>query len=370
MKSLWKRLYAAFAALFLVLMAGVAGYMSIDGWSFFDSFYMTVISLTTVGYSETHDLSFQGRVFTIFLLFSGMGILAYGIGTFTAFLVEGQLMDYLRARQMQKRIQRLRDHFILCGYRDEGRYALEELIKTKTPYVVVDKDISELISMSEGDQDLLYIEGDPTKEHSLALANIEKAKGLISALPSDSDNLLVVLSAREMSADLRIISCVYDRESAHKFRRVGADGTVMASFIGGLRLASEAIRPTVVSFLDTMLRDQDQTLRIEEIRVLENGSDWAGKTLLEIEFPKQTGLLVVAVKSLNTGKYVYNPKADYVIENDDVLIVIGRLEQVFRMKKLLGHSIGGESPDGDIFGELPPGEDESVNPSEPSVQSS
>ena len=111
-----------------------------------------------------------------------------------------------------------------------------------------------------------------------------------------------------------------------------------------------------------------QTLRIEEIRVLENGSDWAGKTLLEIEFPKQTGLLVVAVKSLNTGKYVYNPKADYVIENDDVLIVIGRLEQVFRMKKLLGHSIGGESPDGDIFGELPPGEDESA--SEPSVQSS
>jgi voltage-gated potassium channel len=258
----------------------------------------------------------------------------------------------------------------LCGYRDEGRYALEELIKTKTPYVVVDKDISELKSMAADDQDLLYIEGDPTREQSLALANIENAKALISALPSDSDNLLVVLSAREMSTDLLIILCVYDRESAQKFQRVGADGTVMAAFIGGLRMASEAIRPTVVSFLDTMLRDQDQTLRIEEIQVLEDGSDWPRKTLMEIDFPRQTGLLVVAVKSLSTGKYIYNPKAYYVIENDDVLIVIGRLEQVFRMKKLLGHSLGSESPDGDIFGELPPGEDESVNPSEPSAQSS
>ncbi len=133
MSSLWKRLLLAFVVLAAVLLAGVAGYMTIEGWNFFDSFYMTVISLTTVGYGEVRDLSTNGRIFTIFLLFSGMGILAYGMGTFTAFLVEGHLMDYLRGRKMNKKIQRMRNHFRLCGYRGEGRYALEELIKTKTP---------------------------------------------------------------------------------------------------------------------------------------------------------------------------------------------------------------------------------------------
>jgi voltage-gated potassium channel len=187
--------------------------------------------------------------------------------------------------------------------------------------------------------ELLYVNGDPTKEQTLELANLENARGLISALSSDSENLLVVLTAREMSPTIRIITCVFDRESAQKFQRVGANGTVMADFIGGLRMASEAIRPTVVSFLDTMLRETDQTLRIEEIKVLEEGNDWVGKTLAEIKFPRQTGLLVVAVKSLVSDRYIYNPRADYVVEIDDVLIVIGRTEQVFEMKKLLGHNI-------------------------------
>ena len=358
MPSLWKRLFIAFMVLVFILMIGIVGYMTIEGWNLFDSLYMTVISLTTVGYSETHDLSKNGRIFTIFLLFSGMGMLAYGIGTFTAFLVEGQLLDYLRGRQMLKKISRLRDHFIICGYRGEGRYALEELIKTKTPHVVVDSDIAELSTMFP-DAKLLYIEGDPTKEQTLEQANLENAQGLISALPSDSENLLVILAARVMSSDIRIITCVFDRESAQKFQRVGANGTVMADFIGGLRMASEAIRPTVVSFLDTMLREKDQTLRIEEIKVLGEGNEWVGKTLQEIDFPRQTGLLVVAVKSLNSGKYVYNPRADYVVEIDDVLIVIGRTEQVFKMKRLLGHDI--DDPEGE--------DNHSASPSETPAQS-
>lgn len=350
MISLWKRLLSALVVLILVLLAGVMGYMTIEGWTFFDALYMTVISLTTVGYGEVRDLTTNGRIFTIFLLFSGMGMLAYGMGTFTAFLVEGHLLDYLRGRQMQKKIQQLRNHFIICGYRGEGRYALEELIKTKTPHVIVDKDISELNAMFP-DEDLLVVEGDPTKEQTLALANLEHARGLISALSVDSENLLVVLSAREMNSSIRIISCVYDRESAQKFLRVGANGTVMASFIGGLRMASEAIRPTVVSFLDTMLRGQDQTLRIEEVKVIEEGVDWVGKTLREVDFPKQTGLLVVAVKSLNSNSYVYNPGADYVVEKDDIFIVIGQIDQVFKMKKLLGHDIdinGGASEESSV----------------------
>ncbi len=355
MHSLWKRLLFAFVVLAAVLLAGVAGYMAIEGWNFFDSFYMTVISLTTVGYGEVRDLTTNGRIFTIFLLFSGMGLLAYGMGTFTAFLVEGQLMDYLRGRQMLKKIKRMRNHFILCGYRGEGRYALEELIKTKTPHVVVDKDISELKDVFP-EHDLLVLEGDPTREQTLVQANLEHAQGLISALSTDSENLLVVLSARELSPTIRIISCVFDRDSAQKFQRVGANGTVMADFIGGLRMASEAIRPTVVSFLDAMLRDKDKTLRIEEVTVLEEGNDWIGKSLRDIDFPRQTGLLVVAVKSLDPEKYIYNPGADYVVMKEDVLIVIGGAEQIFKMKTLLGHDLGDSETEIEADGSAAPRE--------------
>ncbi len=343
MISLRHRLIIAFTVLTAILSAGVVGYMTIAGWSFFDALYMTVISLTTVGYGEVHVLSANGRIFTIALLIGGMGVLAYGIGIFTAFLVEGHLMDFLRGRKMQSRIANLKDHFILCGYQGEGRYVLEELIKTKTPHVVVSKDASGL-EAAFPDDNVLYVEGDPTKEHVLGLANIERARGLISALASDSENLLVVLSARELSPSLRIISCVYDRENDHKFRRVGANGTVMASYIGGLRMASEAIRPAVVSFLDSMLRDTGRTLRIEEITVPGEGTDWAGKSLREIDFPKQTGLLIVAVKSLKSVKYIYNPGASYRVEADDVLIVIGETEQMFKMKKMLGYVVDEYTP--------------------------
>lgn len=334
------RLFFPAILLFVVLSIGVAGYMIVERWSFLDSLFMTVISLTTVGYGETNPLTTKGRIFTMFFLLSGMGVLAYGIGTVTAFFVEGHLSDILRGRQMQKRIQRLKDHVILCGYEGEGHYVLEELVKTKTPHVVIAKNLVHLKELFPAET--LCIEGDPTKEHVLALVNIEQASGLISALPTDHENLLVVLSARELSPRLRIITCVYDRENLHKFQRVGANGTVMGTFIGGLRMASEAIRPTVVSFLDQMLRDIDKTIRIEEVTVPEEGCVWAGKELREIRFPERTGLVIIAVKSSRTSRYIYNPRGDYVVNPNDVLIVIGETSQTLEMKRLLGLQIPGE----------------------------
>ncbi|MDA0999927.1 MAG: NAD-binding protein [bacterium] len=337
MGTLRRRLVVASGLLILVLLIGVTGYMVLEGWDFLDSIYMTVISLTTVGYGETRALSGKGRVFTMFLLLSGMGILAYGIGTFTAFLVEGHLSNFLRIRNMLNRINRLQGHFILCGFEDEAHYVLEEFIKTQTPVVVVAKDIEKLEKNFPG-REILYIEGDPTKEQFLKMANIENAKGLITALNTDSENLLVVLSARELSPQLRIISGVFDRDNLHKFQRVGANATVMATFIGGLRMASEAIRPTVVSFLDTMLRETDITLRIEEVKV---PGEWehVGKTLREIHFPAHTDLVIVAVKPLDSAKHVYNPKSNYVVNEGDILIVIGALDQIFALRKFLGYQI-------------------------------
>ena len=323
--------------LLLVLSTGVTGYMIVEKWKFIDALFMTVISLTTVGYGETNPLTTNGRIFTMFLLLSGMGVLAYGIGTVTAFFVEGHLSDILRERKMHKRIHRLKDHIILCGYEGEGHYVLEELVKTKTPHVLIARDLARLkeIFPAEG----LHIVGDPSKENVLALANIEHARVLISALPTDHENLLVVLSARGISPRIRIITCVYDRENLHKFQRVGANATVMGTFIGGLRMVSEAIRPTVVSFLDQMLRDIDKTIRIEEVAVPEENCSWAEKQLSEIDFPARTGLVIIAVKSARTQRYVYNPRGDYVVNPGDVLIVIGEAAQTLEMKRLLGHAI-------------------------------
>lgn len=331
--------------LLVVLSIGVAGYMLVEGWKFLDALFMTVISLTTVGYGETNPLTTKGRIFTMFLLISGMGVIAYGIGTVTAFFVEGHLSDILRGRQMQKRIQRLKGHIILCGYEGEGHYVLEELVKTRTPHVVVAKNLTRLKELFPGEG--LWIEGDPSKELVLTQANVENAAGLISAMPTDHENLLVVLSARGMLPRIRIITCVYDRENLHKFQRVGANGTVMGTFIGGLRMASEAIRPTVVSFLDQMLRDIDKTIRIEEVTVPEENCPWAGKVLREIAFPERTGLVVIAVRSARTQRYVYNPREGYVVNPGDVLIVIGETSQTLEMKRLLGYDIprdGEEEP--------------------------
>jgi len=331
------RLLFPIVLLSLVLSMGVAGYMIVEKWKFLDALFMTVISLTTVGYGETNPLTTKGRLFTMFLLISGMGVLAYGIGTVTAFFVEGHLSDLLRGRQMQKRIQRLRGHIILCGYEGEGHYVLDELVKTKTPHVVIAKNLARLKELFPSEA--LYIEGDSTKEHVLALGNIEHAKCLISAMPTDHENLLVVLSARGMVPGIRIICCVYDRENLHKFQRVGANATVMGTFIGGLRMASEAIRPTVVSFLDQMLRQLDKTIRIEEVIVPEENCPWAGKALREIAFPERTGLVIIAIKSARTMRYVYNPRGDYVVEGGDVMIVIGETSQTLEMKRMLGYDI-------------------------------
>ncbi|MBI3128180.1 MAG: NAD-binding protein [Candidatus Tectomicrobia bacterium] len=334
--------------LLMVLSLGVAGYMIVEKWKFIDALFMTVISLTTVGYGETNPLTTNGRIFTMFLLLSGMGVLAYGIGTVTAFFVEGHLSDILRERKMLKRIQRLRDHIILCGYEGEGHYVLEELVKTKTPHVVIARDLVRLKQMFPSEA--LCLEGDPSKEGMLAQANIERAQVLISAMPTDHENLLVVLSARGMSPRIRIITCVYDRENLHKFQRVGANGTVMGTFIGGLRMVSEAIRPTVVSFLDQMLRDIDKTIRIEEVIVPDADCAWAGKPLSEIDFPARTGLVVIAVKSIRTQRYIYNPRGNYVLNAGDVLIVIGETSQTLEMKRLLGHEIAadGEEPEEEV----------------------
>lgn len=325
---IYRRLVGVLIALFIVFVVGVGGYVAIERWSLFDALYMTVITIASVGYGEVHPLSGSGRLFTIVLILCGSATLIYGLSVLTAFIVEGEFTDVIRRRKMRNAIARLNNHYIVCGVSTTGKYIIEELVKTGQSFVAIDKDPERIKMLTEAN--ILNIAGDSTHYAVLTAANVEKAGGLFSALDMDGDNLLVVVSARGLNPGLRIIAKAVDEESERKLMQVGADRVVMPSFIGGLRMASEMIRPRVVSFLDTMLRSKDIAIRVEEI-VIPHLSPLAGKTLVDAGILDIEGVTVVAVCD-GKGACIFNPPRERVIEPDDVIIVMGVVEKILGVK--------------------------------------
>ncbi|MGC2063285.1 MAG: potassium channel protein [Thermodesulfovibrionales bacterium] len=323
--KLYKRLTGILLALAVILLIGLVGYSLIEGWSILEAVYMTVITLSSVGFMEVHPLSDAGRIFTMALILCGSGVLIYGISVITAFVVEGELTDALRRRTMYRKIEQLQAHYLICGVGQTGRYVLDELVKTKKDFVVIEKNpdkIRQLIS-----ENILCIEGNATHDAVLLKAGIHKAKGAITALHSDAENLFVVITAKRLNPALRVISKAVEEESEQKIRMVGADGVVMPNYIGGLRMVSEMIRPSVVSFLDIMLRSKDRTIRVEEIE-LSPLSQCVGKTLQQTGILGTEGVTVVALKDRKNDTYVFNPPAGTVMAADHVLIVIGNIDLI------------------------------------------
>lgn len=329
-----KRLLRVIAALAVVFIVGVLGYSSIEGWSLFDSLYMTVITIASVGYGETHPLTFQGRLFTIVLILCGSATLIYGLSILTAFVVEGDLTDIIRRRTMQKKIGALAGHFIVCGMSATGRYVIDELKKTGRSFVVIDRDPEKTRILGEGG--ILTLEGDATNDAVLQAANIARAGGLLTTLHADADNLFVVVTARGLNPSLRIIAKAINEESERKLRQVGADSVIMPNFIGGLRMASEMIRPSVVSFLDVMLRSQDATVRVEEIPI-PTGSPLAGRSLAESAILDVEGVTVVAIADAS-GAYQFNPSRQRLLSPGDVVIVMGIVENILTLQARAGAS--------------------------------
>lgn len=325
---IYKRLMRVMTALAAVFLSGVVGYSIIEGWSLFDSLYMTVITIASVGYGEVHPLTFEGRIFTIFLILCGSATLIYGLSILTAFMVEGDLTDILRRRKMTRAIAALEKHFIVCGMSATGRYVIDELKKTGRSFVVIDRDPERIKQL--GNEGILNIEGDATNDAVLQAANVGSAAGLLTTLHADSDNLFVVVTARGLNPSLKIIAKAINEESERKLRQVGADSVVMPNFIGGLRMASEMIRPSVVSFLDTMLRSQDKTLRVEEIMIPLN-SPLKGKSLADSAILDMEGVTVVAVSN-GKSSYSFNPSRERFLSGGDVLIVMGVVENIMQLK--------------------------------------
>ena len=328
-----KRILVAGLAMCGVVVAGTVGYMILARAHPLDALYMTVITLSTVGFGEVVELNPVGRAFTILLILGGMGTLLYGVSSLTAFIVEGELKDILRRRKMEKRIAALRNHYVVCGVEGAGRYVVQELKRTGHDFVVVDEDAKRIDAL-QGEGELLWVEGDPTDDDVLRRAGLENASGLVTTLDNDKDNLYVVLSARGMNPGLRIVSLAVQEDCLGKLRRAGANEVVSPNSIGGLRIASVLIRPAVVTFLDKMLRFRDVTLRIEEVNIPE-GSKAVGKTLAEINVGQAANAVLLAIRHKKTGEYEYNPSLDHQVEAGDVLIVLGEVDRVARLEKSL-----------------------------------
>ncbi len=311
--------------LLFILSAGVLGYHYLEGWSLFDSLYMTVITLATVGYGETHPLTLAGRAFTIFLILGGMSIIFYALTEITTVVVEGEMTGILRRRRMNRHINRLKNHYILCGAGRSGSHVLNELRKTGRVCVVIEKDPLKVKSLLA--EHVPVIEGEATEDYALRSAGIERAAGLVTALPSDKDNLFVVITARGLNPSLRIVSKVEEIAARDKFLRSGADTAVSANFIGGMRMASELIRPTTVSFLDTMLYGTP-SLRVDEV-VVSSSSKYIGQSLGRCDILRESGVVLVSIRV--PGKkdgFRFNPPMETHLKSGDTLIVIGDRSQV------------------------------------------
>ena len=326
-----RRLLIASVLMIIVFLSGICGYMIIEGWGFLDSLYMTVITIATVGFGEVKSLSPQGRIFTIFLIMFGMGILLFGISTFTAFLIEGELNVIFRRRKMVKNISGLTEHYIVCGIGRTGVHIIDELYKTGRSFVAIDNN--EEVCRELDNKGILYIKGDATHSSVLKAANVEHARGVLCSLTNDAENLLLILTARVLNPKLRIIAKAEEDESENKMRRAGADGVVLPLFIGGLRMASEMIRPKVVTFLDEMLKGHEEVFRVEDITISDN-SKITGMTLKESGLLGKKGFTVVGIRK--GDRYIFNPSEEERLETGDTLILIGETKDIGEIKKFAG----------------------------------
>ncbi len=293
--------------------------------------YMTVISITSVGYGEVIEVTgnVPAEIFTMILITFGMGIILYSISTLTALLIEGELSGIIRKNKMNKQIKKLKNHYIVCGGGETGHPLLLELVRNHEPTVLIEND-EDTIRRCESISGILYIKGDATDDKNLENAGIDQASGILIALPSDKDNLYITMTARMLNNDIRIISRLIDPKLEPKLKKAGADSVVSPNFIGAMRMASEMIRPTAVDFLDTMLRSSQGNLRIHQVTVSEK-CDFTGKRISESGLTDRFNLMVLGMKS-NAKEMEFNPPSSQVLEKGMILIVMGDVDDIAKAK--------------------------------------
>lgn len=344
MLDLQKRMLGALAFILLVTLVGIVGFSIIDpDAGFVRAFFMTAITLTTVGYGEEIAVDTDGaRIFTAVLILFGMGATLYFVSTGTAFLIEGELGNVFRRKKMERLLAELEGHMIVCGGGPTAMYATAELHQVQRPVVLVCPTKKEAEEAASRLPDVPLILGDPTDDNILRAAGVERAFGLIACSETDNENVVITLTGRQLNPHIRIVSRLSDVDTESKVRKVGANAVVSPQHIGGLRLASELIRPTVVTFLDKMLLDKDGSLRIDEVTIPEQSAS-EGKAINELGLEHVPGVLLLAVRDLD-GDWEYNPRRNTTVRAGTALIFLGSP----RDSKLLRERLGSDLIEPDV----------------------
>ena len=327
-------LWRIVVVLVLLLVGGTAGYHWIEGWGLTDSLYMVIITLSTVGYGEVQPLSEAGRWFTLLLIVGGVSLVTYVVGTITRMVVEGEVQTLMGRRRAMSKIRRLKDHYIICGYGRIGGMIAQKFENRPLPFVVVERDEDQVARIPQ-----MYpvVVGDATEESVLLDAGIERAKGLVTVLQSDADNLFVTLTARELNPKLQIIARYEEPRSESKLLRAGADKVVSPYIIGGTRMAMAILRPAVIDFIELATQSESLGLQMEEVLLVE-GSPLGGMKLVDSTIRSELDIMIVAIKK-HSGHMEFNPSATTVLEVGDRLIAIGEREQLDKLEAIAhGHA--------------------------------
>ena len=344
MKIIPKKLRNIIGIIIAVVVIGTAGFKIIGGpgSSVLDALYMTAITITTVGYGDVIGLDNKplGKIFTIIYVFLGAGTIAYLFTTLAAYIIEGELRRVFRRRKMEKRIAKMKDHYIVCGIGMVGLYVVHEMYLTKRPFIAIDNDEAKLDVFKANNINADLVVGDATENEILWKAMIEHAQGLYATTDSDNDNIVISLTARQLNPSLRIVSRCNDTKNIDKLKRAGADSVVALNFIGGLRMASEMIRPHVTSFLDMMLRDKYSPMRVEEVHIPTH-SPYVGKPVKDIDFKMIGNIMLISARK-PSGEWVYNPYPDTLCEKEMSLIIIATPEEKELLVELVSGGADGE----------------------------
>ncbi|HFS68100.1 MAG TPA: potassium channel protein [Flavobacteriia bacterium] len=329
--KLQNKLISVILIAFLLIAISVYGYMHFSNYSFVDALYMVIITMSTVGFGEVHPLSPTEKIFTILLIITSIGIFGYLVSLLTEFIADGKFLKELKTKKMQKKLNKLENHTIVCGYGRNGRQSVKKLKANNVDAVVIESD-EKLIEELDKDN-ILHIKGDATNDLYLEKAGVSKASNLITALPSDADNLYVVLSARQLNPDLTIISRASKDTSERKLRVAGADNIIMPDRIGGDHMASLVVLPDIIEFVDKLTSDSNCQTNLKEVEVDKLPSHYLNKTLLDLNLRKKTGCSVVGFKT-PANEYQINPEPTTKLISGSKLIVLGRKEQIQKLKEI------------------------------------
>ncbi|HKK58925.1 MAG TPA: NAD-binding protein [Salinivirga sp.] len=332
MKSGQHNIRIALALLMSIMALGIIGYMTIEGFTFVEAIYMTVITVSTVGFKEVHDMDPAGQIFTSFLIILSFGLFAYALSTLTRFLFDGKFRNYYIDYKMRIRVAKMQNHVVVFGWGRTGGRAVEELKRHNTPFVIVEKK-EDRISEIRGQKTGPYIYESGTADEALIQAGINKAKALITTLPNDAANLMIIITARKINHKVRIISRAVRENSDLKLRRAGADNVIMSDRMGGSRMAKNVTQPVALKFIDRLL-DQKANVHLEQIYCTDLSQCFLNKSIRAMNVGATTGANIIGMRK-EDGSIIFNPAADVILNCSDRLFVMGTSSQIQHLKKVL-----------------------------------